>query len=60
VNTGDYNVTSTGYAGVTAGTETIIFQNATGSTTVNLTSATADNTANTLSALNSQLSVSAT
>ncbi len=65
VNTGDYNLTSYGtgtasapvaFAGITAGTESIVFQNAAGSTTVNLTSANAANTANALSAINSQLS----
>lgn len=56
VNTGDYNVTSTGFAAITAGTETIVFQNAAGSTSVNLTSANAGSTANALSAINTQLS----
>jgi len=65
VNTGDYNVTSYGtgtanapvaFAGITAGTETLVFQNSAGSTSVTLTSANAGNTANALSAINSQLS----
>ena len=56
VNTGNYNVTSTGFAGITAGTETAVFQTGTGSTTVTLTSANAGTTANALSAINTQLS----
>ncbi len=56
VNTGDYNVTSTGFAAITAGTETIVFQNAAGSTSVNLTSANAGSTAQALATINSQLS----
>jgi len=55
VNTGNYNVTTTGFAALTAN-ETLVFQTGTGSTTVNLTAANAGTTANAVSALNTQLS----
>jgi len=53
-NTGDYNLNST-FGAVTAGTETLTFQNANGATTVNLTSANAGTAAAAVQALNTAL-----
>jgi len=54
INTGDYNVTTSGFAALTAN-ETLVFQTGSGNTTVNLTAANSGTTANLVSSLNTQL-----
>jgi flagellin len=60
VNTGDYNITSGTFAafaagGGTAATESVVFQNGSGTYTANLTSLNADTLDNTLTTLNTAL-----